>query len=156
MLAALVLAAVAVAPPPLAVWPDTTGPAATRVADVDFYLTEPEDDYWIVAIQPLPKTLKQAEEGELKRLAALAVKLGADAVVLLRQIEEGQIPKDVQAPLPASTSIGTAVFVTFDCDCDDGGGSSRHAHLLPGTGSGVRHHASRSGGRGTGSLPPRS
>jgi hypothetical protein len=126
MLAALVLAAVAAAPP-LGIWPSSSGAAASTVSDVEFYLTEPESEYWILAIQPLPKPLVKADQAELDRLAKLAGKLGADAVILLGELAEKDIPKDMQESLPATSRIGMAVFVTFDCGCDDDSGEgSRH------------------------------
>jgi hypothetical protein len=132
VLAALVLAAAAAATPPLGVWPSTSGPAASTVDDVEFYVTEPDADYWILAAQPLPKPLANADDAELKRLAALANKLGADAVVLLGELPEKDIPKEMDEALPATGRIGMAVFVTFDCGCDeDGGEGSRHARVPP-------------------------
>ena len=111
VLAALVLAAAAAATPPLGVWPSTSGPAASTVDDVEFYMTEPDADYWILAIQPLPKPLASADAAELKRLAALARKLGADAVVLLGELPADKIPEDMDKALPATGRIGTtAVF----------------------------------------------
>jgi hypothetical protein len=126
MLAAIILAAVATAPP-LGVWPSTSGPAASTVGDVELYVTEPESEYWILAIQPLPKPLVKADTSELERLAKVAGKLGADAVILLGELPEKEIPESMQDSLPAAGRIGMAVFVTFDCGCDDDSGKgSRH------------------------------
>ena len=104
MLAATLLAAVAVMP--LGLWPTQTGSAAVTVRDVEFYLVEPEDDYSILAVQTLA--------GELQRLAVLAAKLGADAVLLLGEMSERAIPKDLKAPLLTSGRFSVAVFLAFD------------------------------------------
>ena len=50
MLAALLLAAAAIASPPLAVWPTETGPAMTVVDEVEFYVTEPESRLLILLL----------------------------------------------------------------------------------------------------------
>ncbi len=135
MLASLLLAA-ATAGPALGVWPSSSGPPAATVKDVEVYVTEPEEDYWILAVQPLPRPLEKAEEAELERLAALARKLGGDAVILLGELQEKNIPEKLDEELPAATRIGTAVFITFDCACEDEGKGSRPAIHRP------RHGAS--------------
>jgi hypothetical protein len=112
MLAATLLAAVAVMP--LGLWPTQTGSAAVTVRDVEFYLVEPEDDYSILAVQTLAAPLRKAEAGELQRLAVLAAKLGADAVLLLGEMSERAIPKDLKAPLLTSGRFSVAVFLAFD------------------------------------------
>jgi hypothetical protein len=112
MLAATLLAAAASLP--LGVWPSTTGQAAVTVSDIEFYLADPEDDYSIVAFLPLAAPLKKAEPAELKRLAAMADKLGADAVILLGELPEGMIPDDRDVPLPTTGRYSAAVFVSFD------------------------------------------
>jgi hypothetical protein len=112
MLAAGLLAVAASLP--LGVWPAATGPAAVTVHDVEFYLVDPEDDYSILAVQPLVVPLAKAEPSELKRLAALADRLGADGVVLLGEMPERAIPDDPDAPLPTTGRYSVAVFVTFD------------------------------------------
>jgi len=112
MLAATLLAAAAVMP--LGVWPTQTGDAAVTVHDVEFYLVEPEDDYSVLAVQPLAIPLRKAEAGEVQRLAALAAKLGADAVLLLGEMSEKSIPKDSQAPLATTGRYSVAVFLSFD------------------------------------------
>jgi hypothetical protein len=112
MLAATLLAVAASLP--LGVWPAETGAAAATVHGVEFYLVEPEDDYSIVAVQPLATPLKKAEPAELDRLAALADKLGADAVLLLGEMSEKVIPSDPDAPLPTSGRYAVAVFLAFD------------------------------------------
>ena len=112
MLAATLLAAAASIP--LGVWPAQTGAAAATVRGIEFYLVEPEDDYSIVAVQPLPTPLKKAEQAELERLAVLADKLGADAVLLLGEMTEKSIPSDPDAPLPTSGRYAVAVFLAFD------------------------------------------
>ena len=50
MLASLVLAAAL----PLALWPADAGAAVTVVDEVEFYLVEPDADYYILAVPPLP------------------------------------------------------------------------------------------------------
>ncbi len=112
MLAATLLAAVAALP--LGVWPSKTGAAAVTVHEVEFYLVEPEDDYSILAIQPLATPLARAEASAVGRLAALADRLGADAVVLLGEMPETAIPDDPDTPLPTTGRYTMAVFVAFD------------------------------------------
>jgi hypothetical protein len=112
MLAAILLAATAVMP--LGVWPTQTGEAAVTVRDVEFYLVEPEDGYSILAVQPLAVPLRKAEAGEFQRLAVLAARLGADAVLLLGEMSEKAIPKDLKAPLPTAGRFSVAVFLAFD------------------------------------------
>lgn len=112
MIAATLLAVAAALP--LGVWPPETGPAATTVHDVEFYLVDPEDDYTILAVQPLVVPLKKAEPAELDRLAALAERLGADGVLLLGEMPERSIPEDFDAPLPTTGRYSVAVFLSFD------------------------------------------
>ena len=112
MLAATLLAAAAMMP--LGVWPTQTGGAAITVHGVEFYLVEPEDDYSILAVQPLTVPLRKAEAAEVERLAAIATRLGADAVLLLGEMSEKAIPKDPQDPLPSTGRFSVAVFLSFD------------------------------------------
>lgn len=112
MLAATLLAATAMMP--LGVWPTQTGEAAITVHGVEFYLVEPEDDYSIIAVQPLTTPLRKAEAAEVERLAAIATRLGADAVLLLGEMSEKAIPKDPQDPLPSTGRFSVAVFLSFD------------------------------------------
>jgi hypothetical protein len=112
MIAAVLLAAATSLP--LGVWPAETGAAAATVNDVDFYLVDPEDDYSVVAVLPLAVPLEKAEPVELKRLAGVADKLGADAVILLGEMPEKMIPDDPDAPLPTTGRYSAAVFVSFD------------------------------------------
>jgi hypothetical protein len=112
MLAATLIAVAASLP--LGVWPSETGPAATTVHDVEFYLADPEDDYSIVAVQPLAVPLRKAEPAELGRLAAVAVRLGADGVLLLGELPEKSIPEDWNTPLSTTGRYSVAVFVSFD------------------------------------------
>jgi hypothetical protein len=114
MLAAILLAATL----PLGVWPPDAGPTATVVDDVEFYLVEPEDEYFILATQQLAPPLAKAEPASLKRLTALARRLGADAVVLLAELAEKDIPENPDEPLPQGKRFVTAVFVTFDSASD--------------------------------------
>ncbi|MCU0293764.1 MAG: hypothetical protein MUF10_17565 [Thermoanaerobaculaceae bacterium] len=131
MLAALLLAAAPIVAPSLAVWPAETGPAMTVVDEVEFYVTEPESPYYLVAVQALPGPLAKGDAAALKRLAAVARKLGAEAVVLLGEMPESAIPEDVETPLPASGRVVMAVFVVFEaCDqCPEEG--TRSASLPP-------------------------
>jgi len=112
MLAATLLAVAASLP--IGVWPSETGPAATAIHEVEFYLADPEDDYTILAVQPLAVPLRRAEPAELSRLAALAEKIGADGVLLLGEMPERSVPEDYDAPLPTTGRYSVAVFVSFD------------------------------------------
>jgi hypothetical protein len=112
MLAATLLAAAVALP--LGVWPTQTGDAAVVVHDVEFYLTEPDDDYSILAVQPLSTSLRKAETADLQRLAAMATKLGADAVLLLGELPEKAVPLDPDTPLPTTGRYSVAVYLTFD------------------------------------------
>jgi hypothetical protein len=111
MLAATLLAVAAALP--LGVWPTETGPAATTVHDVQFYLVDPEDDYSVIAVQALAVPLRKAQPEELDRLAAVAERLGADGVLLLGELPETSIPEDPDAPLPTTGRYSVAVFVSF-------------------------------------------
>lgn len=112
MIAATLLAVAAALP--LGVWPSETGPAATTVHDVEFYLLDPEDGYTILAVQALAVPLQKAEPAELRRLAAVAERLGADGVLLLGEMSERSIPEDFDAPLPTTGRYSVAVFLSFD------------------------------------------
>lgn len=111
IVAALLAAATAF---PLGVWPQDTGQAANVVQDVEFYLVEPQDDYSILAVEAIATPLKKADPAEVKRLAELAKRLGADAVLLLGELAEKAIPSDPDAPLPTTGRYTMAVFLTFD------------------------------------------
>ncbi|HNX50372.1 MAG TPA: hypothetical protein PLS53_04405 [Thermoanaerobaculaceae bacterium] len=139
MLAALLLAAAPVLSPPLAVWPAETGPAMTVVDEVEIYVAEPEIPYYLLAVQVFPTPLRTGDAPAVKRLAALATKLGAEAVVLLGEMPEASIPDDVQKPLPTSGRVAGAAFVVFDaCDqCPEEG--TRRAVLPPGVGHPSAH-----------------
>jgi hypothetical protein len=115
MLATLLLAATL----PLGIWPEEAGPPAAVIEEVEFYRSEPEDDYWIVAVRPLSPPLERADAGALRPLARLAVRLGAEAVILLEALDEEEIPDDVERPLPRGDRLAAAVFVVFDCACED-------------------------------------
>jgi hypothetical protein len=129
MVASVLLAALTL---PLGVWPTTTGPAAATVQGVEFYLVDPEDDYAVLAVQPLAVPLRKAESGELKRVAALADRLGADAVLLLGEMPENAIPDDPDTPLPTTGRYVMAVFLSFDEERGSAGRpaipSVRHRH----------------------------
>jgi hypothetical protein len=115
MLAAVLLAATL----PLGVWPADSGPAATVVDDVELYLVEPEDDYYVIAVEQLAAPLVKADEKSLKRLTSLAHRLGADGVMLLSGLDERNIPKDLDEPLPQGARYVMAVFVVFDASSDE-------------------------------------
>lgn len=139
MLTALLLAAAPVLSPPLAVWPAETGPAMTVVDEVEIYLAEPEIPYYLLAVQVFPTSLRTGDAPAVKRLAALATKLGAEAVVLLSEMPEASIPEDVQKPLPTSGRVAGAAFVVFEaCDqCPEEG--TRRALLTPGARGSTDH-----------------
>ena len=82
--------------------------------DGDFSLPAPPDDYAVRAALPIAVALERAEPVELKRLAALADKLGADAVILLGEMPERMIPADPDSPLPTTGRYSAAAFVSFD------------------------------------------
>ena len=115
MLASLVLAAAL----PLALWPADAGAAVTVVDEVEFYLVEPDEDYYILAVQPLPAPLAKPDPMAVKRLATLAARLGADAVLLLAELDEAAIPDDLDEPLPPGEQYVAAVFVAFDAAADE-------------------------------------
>lgn len=128
MWAALLLAA-AVAAPPLAVWPVERGPATAVVDDVEIYALDPEPAYAILAVQAFSVPVARGDEATLKRLATLARKLGADAVVLLGEMPESAIPEDLETPLPSTGRAAAAAFVVFEpCDsCPDDGARATQA-----------------------------
>ncbi len=111
MLATLAVAAAATLP--LGLWPATPGPAATVIRDVEFYLQEPEDDYTILAVQPVSPPLGPRDTAALQRLAGVAVRLGADAVVLLEAMPEAAIPRDVATPLAGDGRVGAVAYIVF-------------------------------------------
>jgi len=129
MVASVLLAAVTL---PLGVWPTATGPAAATVHQIEFYLVDPEDDYSILAVQPLAVPMRKAEAGELERLAVLADRLGADAVLLLGEMPEKGIPDDPDVPLATTGRYVVAVFLSFD---EEPGSEGKRA--IP---SGHHHH----------------
>ena len=118
MLSVLLLAATL----PLGVWPVDAGAAATVVDEVEFYLVEPDEDYYILAVQPLAPRLARPEPAALKRLAALAGRLGADAVLLLGELDEAAIPDDLDEPLRPGERFVAAVFIAFDVAADEAPG----------------------------------
>jgi len=115
MLAAILLAASL----PLGVWPAETGAATTVVDDIEYYVVEPEDDYSILAMQPLAPPLVKAEPAALKHLTALARRLGADGVLLLAELPEDKIPADPNEALPQGKRLVAAVFVSFEASPDE-------------------------------------
>jgi hypothetical protein len=118
MLASLILVAATL---PLGAWPQSAGPAATVVDDVEFYLLEPEDDYYILAVQALETPLAKADPAAMQRLVRVAIRLGADAVLLLGELPEERIPEDVEEPLPTSGRFAVAVYLVFDDGSGEGG-----------------------------------
>jgi hypothetical protein len=112
VIASLMLLAVSALP--LGVWPTESGDAAITVDDIEFYILEPETSYGIVAAQPLSPPLKKAEPASVRRLVALAKKLGADAVLLLGEMAEKASPPDPDAALPVTGQYSIAVFLVFD------------------------------------------
>ncbi|MEW6336804.1 MAG: hypothetical protein ACOY3Y_20695 [Acidobacteriota bacterium] len=119
MFGSLLLAAAATLP--LGAWPEASGPFAALVEDVEFYLVEPEDDFHVLAVQPLQPPIAAKDMQAVTRLARLAVRLGADAVVLLGEMPEASIPDDVETPLPTTGRYSVAVFVVFDDSGDSSG-----------------------------------
>ena len=99
----------------------TSGPFTALDEDVEFYLVEPEDDFHVLAAQPLQPSIAAKDMQAVTRLARLAVRLGADAVVLLGEMPEASIPEDVEAPLPTTGRYSVAVFIVFE-DAGDGSG----------------------------------
>jgi hypothetical protein len=112
MLAPFVMLAAAALP--LGVWPAQTGPAAATVDEIEFYMVEPEDDYSPIAVQALATPLRSGNTSELKRLAGVAQRLGADAVLLLGEMPERQIPDDVDQALPTTGRFSYVVFLSYD------------------------------------------
>ena len=127
MFAAFALAAATL---PLGLWPTTSGPAATVIRDVEFYVQEPEDDYAILAVQPVAPPVGRSDAAALQKLAAAAVRLGADAVVLLEAMPEAAIPKDVDTPLVGDGRVGAVAYVVFTSpdDLSAPGNAPRWAH----------------------------
>lgn len=112
MIAALLL--VAAASLPLGVWPEEAGPAMTVIDGVEFYLAEPESEYWIIAVQPLAPPLAAGQQARFERLAVNAARLGVDAVLLLGELPEAAIPEDPEEPLKPTDRFSVAVFVSFE------------------------------------------
>ncbi len=117
MLVSLVLAAAAAMP--LGVWPEEIGPPDAVVDGIEIYSVEPEDDFWIIAVQPLSPPVPATDEAAVGRTVALALKLGADAVLLLPELPEEAVPDDVDVPLAPGTRIAAVAFVSF-LDTDPG------------------------------------
>jgi hypothetical protein len=116
MLSSLLFAAVATLP--LGAWPEASGPPAALVEDVEFFLVEPEDDFFVIAVQALQPSIAAKDIQTVTRLARLAVRLGADAVVLLGETSEASIPEDVETPLPTTGRFSVAVFIVFEDAAD--------------------------------------
>lgn len=114
MIAGALFLAAAAAALPLGVWPEEAGPPLTVVDDVEFYVTEPAEAYWIVAVQPLSPPLEVGETVRLGRIAATAARLGVDAVLLLGEVPEEAIPADHEEALEPSDRFSVAVFLNFE------------------------------------------
>lgn len=114
MTAATLALAAAAAALPLGVWPQEVGPPLTVVDEVEFYVAEPDEEYWIIAVQPLSPPLEAGETARLKRIAATATKLGVDAVLLLPELPEQAIPANPEEPLVPTQRFSIAVFVSFE------------------------------------------
>lgn len=127
MIAALLLAAASL---PLGVWPGETGPPMTVIGEVEFYAAEPEEPYWIIAVQPLTPPLAAGQQARLARLAATATRLGVDAVLLLGELPESAIPEDPEEPLDPTERFSVAVFVSFEGASEED--SPRVAVVSPG------------------------
>lgn len=122
MLAAMIMAAAASVT--LGVWPEEVGPPVTVVEDVEFYTIDPEDDYWIIAVQALAPALGLDDREALSRVAGTALRLGADAAILLGELPAAAIPDDVDAPLEPTGRYAAVAFVGFfDPPAEEGGPS---------------------------------
>lgn len=117
MVTTLLLATVAALP--LGVWPDTSGAPAVVQDGIEIYQVEPEEDFWVLAVQPLTPSLASTDREALAALVTVADKLGADAVLLLGEMAVGDIPEDLQTPLVGSGRWAAAAFLLFDCDCEE-------------------------------------
>ena len=118
MLAALVMTAAAGAT--LGVWPQEMGPPATVVQSVEVYTVDPEDDYWVIAVQPLAPAVAADDPAALAAVARTAYRLGADAAVLLGELPAEAIPDDVDQPLEPTGRYALVAYVGFlDADSDE-------------------------------------
>ncbi len=111
------------------------------VDDVEFYLLEPEDDYFILAVQALETPLGKADPAAMKRLVAVAIRLGADAVLLLGELPEASDPRRRRpSRCRRAGRYAVAVYVSFDDGGGDGGrpvpSVHRHARSARGQGTG--------------------
>ncbi len=97
----------------LGVWPESVGAPDEVVEGVEIYTVEPEEEYGIVAVAPLSPPLGPNDATRLAQLAALAQRLPADAVLLLRELAPEGIPTDPEEPLPATDRYAAAVFLFF-------------------------------------------
>ncbi len=119
---------------PLGVWPDSQGPPSLVVGEVAVYTVEPDEDYWILAVLPLVPPARLAEGKALTRLAQVAARLGADAVLLLAELPVAAIPSDPEAPLPTTDRFAAAAFLLFDVAEDEDEPSlqrTTHRHGAP-------------------------
>jgi len=117
MITTLLLATAAALP--LGVWPDASGGPTVVQDGIEIYQVEPEDDFWVLAVQPLAPPLSNTDRDALAPLVAVADKLGADAVLLLGEMAVGDVPEDLQTPLVGSGRWSAAAFLLFDCDCEE-------------------------------------
>lgn len=97
----------------LGVWPESVGAPEEEVGGVAIYTAEPEEEYGIVAVAPLSPPLGPGDATPLAQLAALAQRLPADAVLLLRELAPEGIPTDPEEPFPATDRYAAAVFLYF-------------------------------------------
>jgi hypothetical protein len=135
MIAAVLLAVVVAATPTpaaprLGLWPANVGGPATEVKGIEFYVVEPEDDFWILAVQPLTPALAAPEDTALERLAETAKRLGADAVLLMEELPVEKIPADPDAPLVGTGAFSAAAYLVFDCACAEQAPRVYRARLL--------------------------
>lgn len=119
MLATVILAAATALP--LGVWPQESGPPALVVNDIELYLVEPEDDYWVIAVQPISPPLARADRTSVAKLVAVARRLGADAVLLLGEMPESAIPADPEDPLPKTKKYSFVAYLGFESANDEDG-----------------------------------
>jgi len=104
---------------PFGVWPEDVGPPEEVVSGVEFYTTEPEDDFLISAILPVSPALADLNDSRLVQLAGFAKLLEADAVLLLGESDATKVPRDRELPLPTTGRWSVAVFLVFISAEDD-------------------------------------
>lgn len=147
MLAELVMAAAAATTgTTLGVWPEELGPPAAVVEEVEVYIVDPEDEYWVIAVAPLAPALALDDAAAVAGVVRLAHRLGAEAVVLLGELSEAAIPEDVEGELAPTGKYAAVAFLGFEYEeLGEEGGAAVMAHA-----DGARRGGSRSGGLGEG------